>query len=188
MRKLRLGVLLALFAGYIAFLDYTLPSIDVVKIVGTEVVRTEVPDRAFFWVNRAPTPDGTGNRDIRFINSVFPNERSRVYRNEDTGWRWPPYFKFDSGNLQAEAQRFVGGDSWAVVRHYGWRLTTLSIYPNALSIRDAASPSDVGLNWLRYLLFAAAIVLALMVWRLLVMLREWVVDRIQAVRARLSRN
>ena len=26
-----------------------------------------------------------------------------VYRNEATGWVWPPYFKYDSSNLQAEA-------------------------------------------------------------------------------------
>ncbi len=26
-----------------------------------------------------------------------------VYRNEDTGWGWPSYFKFDTANLQTEA-------------------------------------------------------------------------------------
>ncbi|MCY4543312.1 MAG: DUF1523 family protein [Rhodobacteraceae bacterium] len=188
MRKLRIGILLVLFASYVAFLNYTLPSNDVVKIVGTEVVRTEVPDRALFWVNRSPAVDSAGNRDIRFINAVFPNEKSRVYRNEDTGWRWPPYLKFDSGNLQAEAQRFVGGEEWAVVRHYGWRITTMSIYPNALSIRSIASPSDAGMNWMRYVLFAVGTILALMVWRLSVLLREWIVDRFQSMRARLSRK
>ncbi len=188
MRKLKTGVLLVLFAGYVVFLEYTLPSIDVVRVVGTEVVRTEVPDRALFWVNRTSSSDESINRDIRFINAVFPDGESRVYRNEDTGLRWPPYFKFDSGDLQAEAQEYVGSDGWAAVRHYGWRSTLASVYPNALSIRALASPQDAGINWVKYVLFAFGILLALMVWRLGYLLREWCVDRIQAVRARISRN
>ena len=41
--------------------------------------------------------------DVRFIAAVRPNGKPFVYRNEDTGWIWPPYFKYDSSNLQAKA-------------------------------------------------------------------------------------
>ena len=38
-----------------------------------------------------------------FIQTIKKNGKPMVYRNEDTGWGWPPYFKFDTANLQADA-------------------------------------------------------------------------------------
>ncbi|MDZ7904488.1 MAG: DUF1523 family protein [Cypionkella sp.] len=85
----------------------------------------------------------TSTRDIRFIEAIYPDESVMVYRNEDTGWIWPPYFKYDSSNLQAEAgglESTKAAPVWVAIKHYGWRLPILSIYPNAVSLREVAGP------------------------------------------------
>ena len=97
--RIRLGFGILLFLAVALFLHYSLPSRDIVRIVGTDVVRTDVEGR-----------DAQGNtitvsRDVRFINAKWPDGRDRVYRNEDTGWGWPPYFKFDTADLAAETRR-----------------------------------------------------------------------------------
>ncbi len=93
-------------------------------------------------------------RDIRLISTVkrktfllgfIPREAEKVmvYRNEDTGWIWPPYFKFDSSDLQAEAQANIStpeNEQWVVMTHYGWRNRFFTIYPNAIGIRPVAGP------------------------------------------------
>ncbi len=177
MKYLKLILISAFLTIILFFAHYTLPSKDVVRIVGTEVVRTEVGSNPVFWVR-----GGTGetlNRDIRFINGVnFGSESERVYRNEDTGWRWPPYFKFDSGDIQAQAQSFAGRSVERVlVNHYGIRNRTLSIYPNVTSVRELGPGETKPLNWLRYIGFGFAIVLLLVVWRLWRLFSIWVVDR-----------
>ncbi len=79
-----------------------------------------------------------------------------VYRNEDTGWIYPPYFKFDSSNLEAEAEDMLSTSEsprWIVITHYGWRNEWLSIYPNAVSIRLAPSEDFRPFPWLNLIIF-----------------------------------
>ena len=88
-------------------------------------------------------------RDLRLINTVKVDtwflglwrggERVMVYRNEDTGV-YPPYFKFDSSDLEAEASALAGKEQWVSITHYGWRMRFLSIYPNAISIKPVSGP------------------------------------------------
>ena len=82
-----------------AFLHYSLPSRDVVRIVGTDVVRQDV-ERRDAQGNRV-----TVTRDVRFIYAKSPGGGDRVYRNEDTGWGWPPYFKFDTADGASEREK-----------------------------------------------------------------------------------
>ena len=72
-----------------------------------------------------------------FINTISRKGKIRVFRNQDTGWGWPPYFKFDSADLAAEAQAFSSGDPrpWVLVKYYGWRINMFSMFPNALSLK-----------------------------------------------------
>ncbi len=87
------------------FLHYTLPQHDIVRITNTSNRLTTVSAENA-WAYASPdtgTAESTTTRDIRFIDAVFPDNSVIVYRNEDTGWIWPPYFKYDSSNLQAEA-------------------------------------------------------------------------------------
>ena len=187
MRYIKILLRVLVVALAVAVFDYTLPSTDIVRVVGTEVVRTDLSSGSFFWASPdtgTGTDQQTGNRDVRFINTVFEDGEARVYRNEDTGWSWPPYFKFDSGNLHAEAQNASIDQSWVAVRHYGWRMEFLSIYPNALSMRVVDGPDAGSFNWIR---IVAAILLALfgvVVWRVWVWLRNWLADVTDRVKAR----
>jgi hypothetical protein len=142
--------LLVVFA--LGFLHYTLPQHDIVRVTGTYNRLTTVgPENA--WAYSVPdsgTAESTDTRDIRFIEATYVNGSVIVYRNEDTGWIWPPYFKYDSSNLQAEAGNLKStpeAPKWVVVTHYGWRLPILSIYPNAVSVRVAASPDERIIPW-----------------------------------------
>ncbi len=167
-----------------AAVHYTLPSNDLVRIVGTEVVRMDIGEGAFFWSAGDAGLTSDGSRDIRFLNAVDVQDRPRVYRNEDTAFGWPPYFKFNSGNLQATVQNMVG--EWAVVRHYGWRSTLLSIYPNALSIRLVSTPGDQPTNWIRIAGFLVFGLVVLGVWRLGYLLRLWLFEKVQILLHRMG--
>lgn len=141
---------------------YVLPQHDVARITSTEIIRAD-----FSWYNRnfyAQADSGAeelSNRDLRLINTekkktfllgFIPRDATEimVYRNEDTGWIWPPYFKFDSSDLQAEAAAAVsaqGAEQWVVITHYGWRNRFLTIFPNAVGIREVEGPDVRIIPW-----------------------------------------
>ncbi len=138
-----------------SFLHYTLPQHDVARITDTYLERIDFGENSIFWAN-APTGDAVNpqNRDVFFIQTFRTNERPMIYRNEDTGWGWPPYFKFNTSNLQAQAadleSRSTSGQQaqWVVIRHYGWRNEFLSIYPNAIKIWRVDSPDVTIIPWI----------------------------------------
>jgi hypothetical protein len=67
-----------------------------------------------------------------------------VFRNEDTGWGWPPYFKFNSADLTAQAQAYASAADkpWVLVKYYGWRIRIFSIFPNAVSLQTVSRDYD----------------------------------------------
>lgn len=85
-------------------------------------------------------------------------KRQHVYHNEDTGWRFPFYFKFNSADLQSEAASIASGAAhdanYAVITSYGWRFNLLSIFPNAVSIRRA-SRDEAPVPWFNIAVLAA---------------------------------
>jgi hypothetical protein len=102
-----------------------------------------------------------------------------VYRNEDTGWMWPPYFKFDSADLQAEASALIsaaGQEQWVVVTHYGWRNRFLSIYPNAVGLRPIDSPDVRIIPWFNIFFFIFAGIAALFIRAAWLQFRERTLD------------
>ena len=142
----------------ISFAHYTLPQHDVVRITDTYEKRVNPGSNALFWSN-ADTGERTDvvERDVFFIQTFRTNDKPMIYRNEDTGWGWPPYFKFDTSNLQAEASDLISKKSaetaqWVVVRHYGWRNEFFSIYPNAVSIWAAEGPDVRIIPWFNIVL------------------------------------
>lgn len=162
------------------FFHYILPQHDVVRISGTEVIRTDFTplNRLFYAQADAGNVEGT-TRDVRLINAVRPNDRVIVYRNEDTGWIWPPYFKFDSSNLQAEAQDLQStkaAPQWAVMTHYGWRIPFLSIYPNAVSVKAVAGPDVRIVPWFNIVFFVFLLVVILVIRAMIAQFRERTVD------------
>lgn len=161
-------------------LHYVLPQRDVVRIAGTEVIRMDFTpvNRWFYAQADAGNVDGT-MRDVRLINAVRPNDRVKVYRNEDTGWIWPPYFKFASSNLQAEAQDLIStkaAPQWVVVRYYGWRIPFLSIYPNAVSIRAIDDPNVTLIPWFNIIFLTVLAGFVIFIWGMLARFRRRAVD------------
>lgn len=174
MRRVKRIFLLVVFLLLGGFFHYVLPQHDIVRVTSTEVIRTD-----FTTLNRifyAQADSGAAEmqtRDLRLINTekkrswlfgFIPRDSTKVmvYRNEDTGWIWPPYFKFDSSDLQAQAAAAVSTsgaqEQWAVMTHYGWRNKYLSIYPNAVAIRPVAGPDVTIIPWFNIFFFIFLIV------------------------------
>jgi hypothetical protein len=152
-----------------AFLHYTLPQHDVVRIVDANERRVDPGTNSIFWSRAGSGDTIRASRDVFFIDAIRENGKPIVFRNEDTGWIWPPYFKFDSANVQAIASDLTSTQAaprWVRIRHYGWRFEWLSIFPNAVSLKEASGPDDKGLNWTNMIFFALLAVFALWVWRI----------------------
>jgi hypothetical protein len=152
-----------------AFFHYTLPQNDIVRVTGTEVIRKDFSGLSrLFYAQPDAGDNEAANRDLRLINTTQVNGRVMVYRNEDTGWGWPPYFKFDSSNLQAEASEVIStreNPVWVAVRHYGWRNPFLSIYPNAIGIRVVSGPdASLGLPWFNILVLTVFVAIVAAIW------------------------
>ena len=159
------GLRITLALLVLAFLHYTQPQYDTVRITGVYETRIDVGSNRLFW-SRADTGFDTtqGTRDIFFIQTTRPNGKVMVYRNEDTGWGWPPYFKFDTANLQAQAADLVSTASdpqWVAVFHYGWRNELLSIFPHAISLKKVDGPDARTIPWISIVIL---VVLAGLFW------------------------
>ncbi|SER83270.1 Protein of unknown function [Tranquillimonas rosea] len=172
---IRIVVLLLLAA----FLHYTLPQRDVVRIADTYERRIDPGNNAVFW-SRANTGNAQNdNRDVFFVQTIQADGDPMVYRNEDTGWGWPPYLKFDSASLQTRAAdlRSTGDEpQWVVLRHYGWRMDILSVFPNALGIRPVDSPDVELFPWGNIVRIVVIVLLILTIRRLLIMFRQSNID------------
>ena len=172
MRYIKNTFRIIIFLLVASVLHYVLPQHDVARITSTEVIRMDFSsvNRFFFAQSDSGSAELT-TRDIRLINTTKKktwflgffqreSEKVMVYRNEDTGWIWPPYFKFDSSDLQAEAAAnvsAVGAEQWVVITHYGWRNRFFTVYPNAVGIRPIESPDVTIIPWFNIFFFAFVI-------------------------------
>ena len=103
-----------------ATLHYFLPQVDVVRVVGTEIKLVDS-------VN--PETQSAVTRDTYRIQTETLTGRPSVYRNEDVFL----LAKIDAADLQAQMQSLAADKSIVAIRHYGWRIRILSMFPNALS-------------------------------------------------------
>lgn len=149
----------------VAFLHYTLPQTDIVRVTDTYERRIVPGANAMFWT-QADTGDDTTSavRDVFFIQTFTPGGGTRVYRNEDTGWGWPPYFKFNAANLHAEASDMRTGRDpeaaqWVAMHHYGWRNELLTIYPNAVGMTQVDGPDARIIPWFNIIVLTGLAVL-----------------------------
>ncbi|OYW62504.1 MAG: hypothetical protein B7Z10_07045 [Rhodobacterales bacterium 32-66-7] len=170
--------ILALIIGL--FLNYTLPQQEVVRVVGTYQERQDLNDwTRIFWATPDDQSGTLANRDVQFIQAIRPNGRPMVYRNEDTGWSWPPYFKFDTASLQTEAEDLKStsdAPKWAVITHYGWRNELLSSFPNAVAIRAVAGPDVRIIPWFNIVFLIFLLVVGVLLYRMWLQFRERMVD------------
>ncbi len=167
-----------------AFFHYTLPQHDVARITDTYEKRIDFGENSIFWAAPDVGNDtAAANRDVFFIQAFRTDERPMVYRNEDTGWGWPPYFKFDTSNLQAEAADLISKKSdatpqWVMIKHYGWRNEFLSIFPNAVGVWAVDGPDARIIPWLNILIL---VVFFAIVWAIWVRWRRFRAARIDPV-------
>jgi hypothetical protein len=163
MNRLMTGLIGAALLISALGLHYVLPRVTVVEVVGVEIKREDVEQRT---------------RDVYMIQAqLIDGSAVRVFRNEDA-WL---YLKFDSANLQTRATGFSRDEAVEAVaiRHYGWRIPVLSMFPNAISVW----PVEPGYRHVP--LFNMVVMLVLLaggffVWRAVTRVRA----RVEAVLAR----
>lgn len=107
--------------GLAAAIVFYLPATAVVLVTGTASEPTASPS--------APGP--------HVIARAPETGRVLVFRNDDTRWGWPPYFKFDSGTIASQAVNFARSEPGQTVlaTYYGWRVPALDLYPNLVGLR-----------------------------------------------------
>ncbi|KIN62532.1 DUF1523 domain containing protein [Sulfitobacter noctilucicola] len=164
----------------IAVFHYTLPQVDIVRVTDTYEKRIDPGENALFWSQADVGSDGTmANRDVFFIQTRRAKGDVMVYRNEDTGWGWPPYFKFDTSNLQAEAadaKSTADAAQYYAIKHYGWRNEFFTIFPNAISLRPVDGPdASKGIPFLNIFIIT---LFAAIVWAIYVRWRRFRMSRI----------
>lgn len=134
-----------------AGVNYIFPSYNITQITGVEVKRVDKDGP----ISKANPADGP-TRDVYYIYTQNPATNAVVvYRNEDTRWGFPFYFKFDSANLQAQAQAFANEKQLVQLKYYGWRLTLLDEFPNVVSMKMVntdTSPSRPIVSYILYFL------------------------------------
>ncbi|WP_281980976.1 DUF1523 family protein [Thalassorhabdomicrobium marinisediminis] len=197
MRNIRRVFRIVLFVVFGLVLHYALPQHDVVRVVNTYQERQDLNDwTRVFWARPDDQSAELINRDVQFIQTVkrktwllgfIPRDATEVmvYRNEDTGWSWPFYFKFDTANLQTEADDLVStseNPKWAVMTHYGWRNEYLSAFPNAIAIRPVTGPDVTIIPWFNIGFFVVLILAFLFLRAVWLQFRERTLDPL-AVRA-----
>ncbi|WP_417246535.1 DUF1523 family protein [Celeribacter sp.] len=176
--KWTLIALIVLFIG--GFFHYTLPQHDIVRIVNTYEERQDIDGwTTLFWQEAGNGTVNQQSRDVQFIQAVRPNGKSIVFRNEDTGWGWPPYFKFDTANLYTEANDAIStkdNPEWVSVTHYGWRSEILSIFPNAIAIKPVSGPDARIIPWVNIIILTLLAVLILTLYRMWQQFRERTIE------------
>jgi hypothetical protein len=164
----------AILTSYL-FLDYTLPRYDLIK-------PTEIGTRRFDedgnYIRKSSSPVTGPTRDVEMIygkastvetdasgaeKAVVHPERDMVYINEDTGWSWPWYFKFDTADIQSDVAYHKTEGNFVWVESYGWRIEFFSWFPNVLKIVKY-EPGMTVINWTRYLVLAIWLGLIGTIW------------------------
>lgn len=163
-------------------LHYALPQYDIVRIVNTYEERQDLNDwTRIFWSDPDDQSTSLSSRDVQFIQGVRENGKPIVYRNEDTGWGWPFYFKFDTANLYTEANDAIStkdNPEWVSIMHYGWRNEFLSAFPNAISLKPVEGPDHRVINWFNIIFLT---LLAALFWAIWVRWRRFRLARIDPV-------
>lgn len=167
------GLLVLLLVG--AFLHYVLPKQEVATV--TSAYNRFVEPGEIRGLRSLSASDaaaqGRPGVDVFFINARSRDGDLLEFRNEDTGFGFPPYFKFDSATLHNQAQEAVSTaetPKWMVIRYYGWRLPFVSMFPNAVSMRPAESRDMTLIPWFNIVLLTLLVAAAWAVWA---RLRRW---------------
>lgn len=183
-RYIKWGFRITLLLIVAGFLHYTLPQHDIVRIVGTENRRIDVGANSIFWSRPdVGMAEGSASRDVFFINTIYPDGSIMDYRNEDTGWGWPPYFKIDTFSLQTKAKEMISPSSepiWVSVTHYGWRNGLFTIFPNAVEVTRVDGQNARIIPWFNIVFFVVLGFVIFMLRRMWMQFRERAIDPVVA--------
>lgn len=154
----------------LAVFHYTLPQRDIVRVIDAYEKRQDFGVNSIFWAQPDAGTSAQPTRDVRFIDTIMPDGSVMVFRNEDTSFSWPFYFKFDSADVNAQAKELISAKdnpTWVAIRHYGWRNEYFTIFPNATSLKVVDGP-DVRLTpWFNIIFFIIIGLCGLGIFRLL---------------------
>lgn len=145
-------VSLSFFTVLIGAVNYAMPSYEETTVTGMEVRRMDKDG----VISKSNPADGEV-RDVYFLFTKRPNEdkeKVQVYRNEDTGWGLPPYFKFDSADIQAKAQAYANEEKVVQIKYYGWRINWLNEFRNIVSIKPLEEGETVSKPIMSYVIYA----------------------------------
>lgn len=184
------AIAVAIFSSYL-FLDYTLPRYDLVKI---NEIGTRRFDEDGNYIRKTTSTTGP-TRDVEMIYTkaasvtkdpqtgeekvVVDPSHDIVFINEDTGWGWPFYFKFETADIQSDAAYIKGLDGLAYIESYGWRIEFFSWFGNVLSITDY-EPGTTIVNWVRYLVLSLWVALIGTIWYWVRRIRRNIAARVEA--------
>ena len=132
LRKAAMALMIIILIAVAGLLSCILPQHRVVYVDGTEVRRG---DTTVMTSNVTPVTS-IGGADVYYLHtSNLKRTDVFVCRNEDTGFGFPWYFKFDSSEVQGRAELLKQQpEQMALVTYYGWRVPVLKLYPNAVNI------------------------------------------------------
>ncbi len=170
MRWIKWIIITLLIVFTVGLFHYILPQRDIVRIIDAYEKRQDFGANSIFWANPDAGTSKLPSRDVRFIDTVMPDGSVMVYRNEDTSFSWPFYFKFDSADINAQAKELVSAKDapiWVAVRHYGWRNEFFTIFPNATSLKAVDGPSVRLIPWFNIIFFIVIGLIGLGLFRLL---------------------
>lgn len=145
-------VMLSLHIVLVGAVNYAMPSYETTQVTGMEVRRMDKDG----VISKSNPADGEV-RDVYFLFTKRPDEdkeKVQVYRNEDTGWGLPLYFKFDSADIQARAQAYANEEKLVEIKYYGWRINWLNEFRNIVSIKPLAEGESGSKPWFSYILYA----------------------------------
>ncbi len=155
-KRATLVIIVAIFATLFGVVEYATPHYRVAYVTGVEVKRADPSKKA-----------NTQNllKDTYFIYTAEadnPND-VKVYRNEDTLWSFPFYFKFNSADVAGAATNLANAGQGehrqlAQIKYYGWRIKILSQFPNIISIKTLDKADDVARPILAYVLYVLLLI------------------------------
>ena len=134
--------------------NYAMPSYDETYVTGMEARRMDKDG----VISKANPADGEV-RDVYFLFTESEPNKVMVYRNEDTGWGLPPYFKFGSADIQAKAQAYANEKQRVQIKYYGWRINWMNEFRNIVSIKPLLEGETVAKPIVSYVLYGVIVLL-----------------------------
>lgn len=134
--------------------NYAMPSYDETYVTGMEVRRMDKDG----VISKSNPADGQV-RDVYFLFTESEPNKVMVYRNEDTGWGLPPYFKFGSADIQAKAQAYANEKQRVQIKYYGWRINWMNEFRNIVSIKPLLEGETVAKPIVSYVLYGVIVLL-----------------------------